>query len=76
MARFILDIAPETTGVSVEELIKHVYGLLETDILISKSVATVVCIDESNENQFYGDGHNNNLSARQIENFEEFNKTL
>lgn len=64
MARFILDVA---------NLMPHQIEKLQDEIfnktLVSRSVATMICIDETNNNQFFNDEQTNELSAEQIEYF-------
>lgn len=71
MARFILDVG----NLMPHEIEKLQQEIFDTNI-VSKSVATMNCIDESNENQFYSmdkqdieSGYTNSLSIEQIENF-------
>ena len=71
MARFILDVG-NLMPHQIEKLQQEIF---DTDI-VSKSIATLNCIDESNENQFYSmdkedikSGYTNSLSVEQIENF-------
>lgn len=73
MARFILDVG----NLMPHEIEKLQQEIFDTNI-VSKSVATMNCIDESNENQFYSmdkqdieSGYTNSLSIEQIENFNE-----
>lgn len=74
MARFILDVA---------NLMPHLIEKLQDEIfstnIVSKSIATMICIDESNTNQFFSmdeedieNGFTNSLSQEQIENFNKF----
>jgi len=65
MARFILDVA---------NLMPHQIKQLQDEIfdktLVSKCIATMHCIDETNNNQFHNEfenGETNELSAEQIE---------
>lgn len=62
MARFILDVNTEN--------IQEVMGIIERDIYLADKVASIRCIDETTENQFYDEGENgtNQLSEKQIEN--------
>jgi hypothetical protein len=78
MARFILDVANLTA-----EQIKEVYKIIDTDEFLPKKVCTIICIDETNENQFHdfdptiGDSPmNNKLSETQIENYNKFLESL
>lgn len=71
MARFILDVG-NLTPHQIEKLQQEIF---DTNI-VSKSIATMNCIDESNNNQFYSmdeedieSGYTNSLSIEQIENF-------
>jgi len=71
MARFILDVG-NLMPHQIEKLQQEIFN---TDI-VSKSIATMNCIDESNQNQFYSmdeedikSGYTNELSKEQIENF-------
>ena len=71
MARFILDVG-NLMPHQIEKLQQEIF---DTDI-VSKSIATMNCIDESNENQFYSmdeedieNGYTNSLSQKQIQNF-------
>lgn len=71
MARFILDIAN-----LLPQQIKEVQQAVLNADIVHKSVATIYCIDETNENQFYSDedlekGNTNNLTDSQIQNFKE-----
>ena len=68
MARFILDVA---------NLMPHQIKQLQDDIfdrvlIVRNSVATMHCIDETNENQFHNEFENcesNELTHEQIEKF-------
>jgi hypothetical protein len=69
MARFILDVA---------NLMPHQIKQLQDEIfdktLVRNCIATMNCIDETNDNQFHQDfdeGDTNELSAEQIENFKK-----
>ncbi len=69
MARFILDVA---------NLMPHQIKQLQDEIfektLASRSIGTINCIDESNDNQFYNEfenGETNELSETQINNFKK-----
>lgn len=64
MARFVMDIA-NLSHVECEDVLA-VLGNYYNDKVIS-----IRCIDETNENQFYANGHNNVLSDEQIENFRQ-----
>lgn len=67
MARFILDVA---------NLMPHQIKQLQDEIfdktLVRNCIATIRCIDETNNNQFYtefDEGETNELTAEQIENW-------
>jgi hypothetical protein len=68
MARFILDVA---------NLMPHQIKKLQDEIfnstIASNCIGTIICIDETNTNQFYSfeNGESNELTKEQIE---EFNK--
>jgi hypothetical protein len=69
MARFILDVA---------NLMPHQIKQLQDEIfektLASRSIGTINCIDESNDNQFhteFDNGETNELSETQINKFKE-----
>ena len=69
MARFILDVA---------NLMPHQIKQLQDEIfdktLVRNCIATMNCIDETNNNQFYSEfenGKTNEHSAEQIENFKK-----
>ena len=68
MARFILDVAniENNTKEFMDEFIEK----------LSDKVATITCIDKSNDNQFYddNDGHgyvDNMITKKQIENYKQ-----
>ena len=74
MARFILDVG-NLMPHQIEKLQQEIF---DTNI-VSKSIATMNCIDESNENQFYSmdeedieSGYTNSLNKEQIKNFNKF----
>lgn len=71
MARFILDVA------NLLDAEKFMNQLFESDAIRNR-IATIHCIDESNNNQFYTmddedieNGYTNELSIEQIENFKK-----
>ena len=67
MARFILDVMTDD--------ISQVLDLIERDDFLSKQVTSIRCIDETNDNQFYGWDRDNGdtspmmnvLSKKQLE---------
>ena len=77
MARFILDVMTED--------IERVLDVIDRDKFLSSGVTTIVCIDETNDNQFYHHDtfmrggkrvvHTpmmNQISDKQIKEFNEF----
>lgn len=64
MARFILDVA----NCDSEKVTKVLYELLE-DTFLNSEIASITCIDETNNNQFYDKREKNKLSEEQIENY-------
>lgn len=69
MARFILDVA----NLKSTE-IKHILEIVERDSTLSKLICNIVCIDETNKNQFHEQTELNTLSKTQIENFKNICK--
>lgn len=68
MARFILDVANCDRGD-----IEKIFEVLDRDEFLSRKNATIKCIDETNDNQFYTEyeTNTNELSEKQIENFKK-----
>ena len=69
MARFILDVAN-----LMPRQIKQLQDEIFDKTIVRNCIATMNCIDETNNNQFYQDfdeGDTNELSAEQIENFKK-----
>ena len=68
MARFILDVA-NLLPYQIQEIQKAV---LNADI-VHKTIATIVCIDETNEGQFEENNSSkgNRITKEQIKNFKE-----
>ena len=68
MARFILDVAN-----CDKNDIEKVFEILDRDKFLSLKIATIKCIDETNDNQFYTEYENNTneLSEEQINNFKK-----
>ena len=67
MARFILDVAN-----FMPHQIKQLQNEIFDKTLVKNCIATMQCIDETNEKQFhqsFDEGQTNELSAEQIENF-------
>ena len=66
MARFIIDVANvndkdiKALCITLSEIVgeKHDYG-----------IASAVCIDPTNDNQFHDDATKNKLSAKQLKNY-------
>lgn len=76
MARFILDVG-NLTKIQIQKVMQEV---MATDT-VSKNMAVIDCIDETNENQLYSAydveqmGVTNELSQEQIENFSKICNT-
>lgn len=68
MARFILDVA----NLMPEEIKRVCDAVINAD-MVHKRVSTVVCIDESNEGQFYDVNSikGNRITKEQIKSFKE-----
>lgn len=68
MARFILDVAN-----CDKNDIEKVFEILDRDKFLSLKIATIKCIDETNDNQFYTEyeDNTNELSEEQINNFKK-----
>jgi len=65
MARFILDVA----NLSEKQIDSVINELINNTPIISEGISTIVCVDNTNDNQFYDDCKKNNLSEKQIKNF-------
>jgi len=68
MARFILDVASENGSLSdkqYNEIVDNFYKYFKGEI------ATLVCIDKTNNCQFYEKASKNKLSKTQIKNYEK-----
>lgn len=66
MARFILDVA----NLKPSE-IKYIQEVIDRDTTLSELICTIVCIDETNEGQFYDNNglKSNRITNKQINNF-------
>jgi hypothetical protein len=65
MARFILDVA----NLSEKQIDSVINELINNTPIISEGISTIVCVDNTNDNQFYDDCKKNNLSEKHIKNF-------
>ena len=68
MARFILDVMTKD--------IKEVLHLIERDSFISSKIASIRCIDNTNNNQFNSSSIKNVLSKEQLETDKQILKEL
>ena len=67
MARFILDVA----NLSEKQIDSVMNELIHNTPIVSDGISTIVCVDNTNGNQFYDDCKKNNLSEKQINNFNQ-----
>tara|TARA_R110002051_G_scaffold173431_1_gene243760 strand:+ start:291 stop:500 length:210 start_codon:yes stop_codon:yes gene_type:complete len=69
MARFILDVA----NLSEKQIDSVMNELINNTPIVSDGISTIVCVDNTNDNQFYDDCKKNNLSEKHINNFNQNN---
>ena len=69
MARFVLDVIWDNNPIASTEQISEALGLIENSFLIN-TVARIVLIDDSTDNQLHEDESLNRLSESQVERYD------